>query len=189
MANTASNVLVGQPLVTGGLSISLDLVPEASYPVDATAPIQGMESCGYIGEDGVTESNGRDTEQIKAWGGSTVRRVQTDHSIQYKFVFLESKNAVVLKAVYGEENVTVVEGVDAASGLITIKKNAKTLPHMSLDMNMLDGATRIRNFVPDGQIVETGDVVWVHSDVIKYEVTVEAYEDANGDKAIQLLEG
>lgn len=188
MANTASNVLVGQPLVTGGLSISLDLIQAAVYPTDATAPIQGMQSCGYIGEDGVTETNGRDTEQIKAWGGSTVRRVQTDHSIQYKFTFLESKNAVVLKAVYGQENVLVTEPTETEKGLIAIKKNAKTLPHMSLDMNMLDGTTRIRNFVPDGQIVETGDVVFVHSDVIKYEVTVEAFEDANGDKALQLLE-
>lgn len=182
MANDAANALVGMPLVTGGLAIAFDPIEPAEYPADATTPIAGTESAGYIGEDGVVESDGRETEQIKAWGGSTIRRVQTDHTITYQFTFMESKNGTVLKARYGEDNVTITPG------LITVKKNAKVMERMSLDFNMLDGVHRIRNFVPIGQIVETGDVSFVHSDVIKYEVTVEAYEDANGDKAIQLIE-
>lgn len=190
MANTAANALVGMPLVTGGLSIAFDPIALAEYPDDATTTITGTESAGYIGEDGVVESDGRETEQIKAWGGDTVRRVQTDHTITYQFTFLESKNATVLKARYGAENVTITPAVAGTSGeKIVVKKNSKVLPRISLDFNMLDGGHRIRNFVPLGQIVETGDVTFVHSGLIQYEVTVEAFADVNGDKAIQIIDG
>lgn len=190
MANVAANALVGMPLVTGGLSIGFTPIALAAYPEDASEALSGVETVGYIGEDGVVESDGRETEQIKAWGGDTVRRVQTDHTITYQFTFLESKNAAVLKARYGADNVTVTPAVPGVSGeKIVIKKNSKVLPRMSLDFKMLDGDHLIRNFVPLGQIVETGDVTFVHSDVIKYEVTVEAFADANGDKAIQFIEG
>lgn len=189
MAQTAANVLVGMPLVTGPIAISHELIQLEDYPDDASTEIAGLEAVGYIGEDGVTESNGRSTDKIRAWGGDTVRTVQTEHDLTYTFAFLESKNATVLKAVYGPENVEVTEGVSPEDRRIVIKKNAKTLPHMSFDMRMLDGDTKIRNFVPDGQITEVGDITYVHSDVIRYEVTVEAYADANGDKAIQVMDG
>lgn len=182
MAQIASNALVGMPLVTGPIAIAFEMVEKAAYPVDASAAIAGAEAAGYIGEDGVVETNGRETERIKAWGGDTVRVVQNEHTITYQFTFLESKNATVLKAFYGPDNVTI------AGDVITIKKTSQILPHFSLDMRMLDGVTKIRNFVPDAQITETGDVTFVHSDVIRYEVTVEAFADADGVKAIQIMD-
>lgn len=187
MANDNTNVLVGMPLSGGAISISTTLIQSAGYPTDASTEIADMDATGFIGEDGVTETNGRSVDKIKAWGGDTVRTVQTEHDLTYKFTFLEVKNPTVLEAVYGADNVTVTG--TGAERKIVIKKNAKVLPHITIDMRMLDGTTKIRNFVPDGQITEIGDVVFVHSDVIKYEVTVEAFADANGDKAIQLMDG
>ena len=181
---TASNVLVGVPdKASGGVYMSDSPIATAEYPIttlEAGTPAD-MTPSGFISEDGVTESNENDTEKIKAWGGDTVRVVQTDHTVTYSLTFLES-SPVILKAVYGEDN--VVE----AGGLVTVKVNSDTLEHRSWAFEMKDGDKRIRIFVPDGQIISRGEITYTHSGAIQYEVTIEAFPDANGDKAIKVLE-
>ena len=181
---TASNVLVGVPdKASGGVYMSDEPIPAGEYPIEtleAGAPT-GMIPSGFISEDGVTESNENDTEKIKAWGGDTVRVVQSDHTVTYGLTFLES-SPVILKAVYGEDNVVETDG------LITVKVNSDTLEHRSWAFEMKDGDKRIRIFVPDGQIISRGEITYTHSGAIQYEVTIEAFPDANGDKAIKVLE-
>ena len=111
----------------------------------------------------------------------TVRVVQTDHTVTYSLTFLES-SPVILKAVYGEDNVVETDG------LVTVKVNSDTLEHRSWAFEMKDGDKRIRIFVPDGQIISRGEITYTHSGAIQYEVTIEAFPDANGDKAIKVLE-
>jgi hypothetical protein len=48
---------------------------------------------------------------------------------------------------------------------------------------MEDGSDLIRIVVPDGQVVERGDVVYKNDTPIGYQVTVTAYPDASGVKA------
>ena len=184
MANNATLARSGIPEVSGGL-LSGPVIRDmtADGPTDYAEASAEMSFLGYIGEDGVTESNSRDTNKIKAWGGDVVRVVQNEHSITYKFAMLESANAAALKLFYGPENVAV----DGTTRAITVRKNAKILPHTALYMAIRDGDYIISNLVGDGQVVETGDVVYVHSDVIRYEVTVEAFADRNGDKAIMKM--
>lgn len=181
---TSSNVLVGVPdKVSGGVFMSESVLESAAYPVTdlATAPAD-MTAGGFISEDGVTESNESDTERIRAWGGDTVRVVQTDHTVTYSFTFLESKNADVLKAVYGDDNVTTTGGV------VKVLVNSDVLPHRSWAFEMKDGDSRIRVFVPDGQITSRGEITYTHTGAIQYEVTVEAFPDADGNKAIKVID-
>ena len=182
MATSTGNVLVGVP-VGGGVYMTPAPVDAAEYPTDSigTALTTPYVAAGFISEDGVTESNESDTEKIKAWGGDTVRVVQTDHTVTYTLTFLES-SPTTLKAVYGEDNVT------EADGRITVKVNSDTLEHRSWAFEMKDGDKRIRIFVPDGQIISRGEITYTHSGAIQYEVTIEAFPDANGDKAIKVLE-
>lgn len=181
---TASNVLVGVPdKASGGVYMSNAPLDAASYPISTledTLP-GDMTPSGFISEDGVTESNESDTERIRAWGGDTVRIVQTEHTVTYSLTFLES-SPVILKAVYGEDN--VVE----ADGRITVKVNSDVLEHRSWAFEMKDGDSRIRIFVPDGQITSRGEITYTHSGAIQYEVTIEAFPDVNGDKAVKILE-
>ena len=181
---TSSNVLVGVPdKVSGGVYMADSVLDVAEYPVtDLTTPPTDMTPGGFISEDGVTESNESDTERIRAWGGDTVRVVQTDHTVTYSFTFLESKNAAVLKAVYGEDN------VDTSNGLVTVNVNSDVLPHRSWAFEMKDGDSRIRVFVPDGQITTRGEITYTHTGAIQYEVTVEAFPDADGNKAIKVID-
>jgi len=179
MANTAANVMAGVPLATGGVLIG-DLT--AAAPTTAVGALTGFNAAGYIGEDGVTEANERSTDRIRAWGGDTVKVVQTEHNVTYKFTFLETLNAEVLKAVYGEDNVTTT------GSLHEVQVNSATLPHKSYVFEVKDGDAKIRIYVPDGQITEVGDITYSDSEVIGYEVTVEAYADSEGNKAYKFLD-
>lgn len=179
MASKVENVYAAMPAVTGALR---------NAPLGTTAPTGASDSLdpafvdlGYIGEDGFTESTSRDTDKKKAFGGSTVKVLQTDFTATLQFTFLESLNADVLKAVYGPENVSV----DGDSGEIKIKKNKKVLPHSMWVIDTVDGDAVRRNFVPNGQITEVDDVVIVHSDTIMYTVTIEAFENEDEDNMVE----
>lgn len=177
MVNTSGNVLAGVPLATGGISMG----PLGSVlPTDATTALDaGLIAAGYVGEDGLTESADRSTEKIKAWGGDVVKVVQTDFSTTYTFTFLESLNTEVLKAVYGDDNVTVTAATTTKGTLRTVKVNAETLPHKAFVFDMKDGDARIRIVVPDGQVTEVGEITYNDGSVIGYEVTIEAFRDAS----------
>lgn len=172
----ARNVAVGKPLATGGVLIG---PLGATAPTDATtAPDAAFVAAGYVGEDGLTEATERSTEKVKAWGGDIVKVLQTDFSVTYVFTFIETHNSTVLETVYGDDNVTVTPGGPSAGTLRTVKINADTLPHKSFLFDMRDGDSRIRIHVPDGQVTEVGEVTYSDSELIGYQVTVEAFRDS-----------
>lgn len=186
MANTVANVLAGRPLTTGGVLIA----PLATaLPVTAVAaPNVGFVAAGYIGEDGVTETADRSTEKVKAWGGDIVKVLQTEFSATYQFTFLESLNTTVLKTVYGDANVSVTAATVSAGTLRTVLVNGLVLPHKEFIFEVKDGLARIRIVIPDGQITEVGDVTYSDGEVIGYQVTVEAFQDASGNNAYKYLD-
>jgi hypothetical protein len=185
MANSAANVVAGVPLATGGVLIG-DLT--AAEPSTAVSALTGFTAAGYIGEDGVTETNERSTDRIRAWGGDTVKVVQTEHNVTYQFTFLETLNAEVLKAVYGEDNVTTTAATVSTGTLHEVQINSSTLPHKSYVFEVKDGDAKIRIYVPDGQITEVGEITYSDSEVIGYQVTVEAFADELGNKAYKFLD-
>src|SRR5690606_2895279 len=150
----ARNVAAGKPLATGGVLIG-DLGAEA--PEDArTALDSAFVAAGYVGEDGLTETTDRSTEKVKAWGGDIVKVLQTDFSVTYTFTFIETHNTSVLETVYGDDNVEVTPAPGSAGARRTVKVTADTRPHKSFVFDMRDGDSRIRIYVPDGQVTEVG---------------------------------
>lgn len=186
MPNTSLNVVAGTPLATGGISVA---PLGTALPTDSTTALNvAFKSAGYIGEDGLTETTDRSTDKIKAWGGDTVKVVQTDFSVTYSFTFLETLNVEVLKAVYGSANVTTTAATTTAGTLYSAKIVGDVLPHAAYIFEVKDGSSRIRICVPDGQITSVGDVTYNGSDVVGYQVTIEAYKDATlGANAIKYL--
>lgn len=185
MPNTAANVAAGIPLATGGVLIG---ALTATLPTSATAATTGFTAAGYVGEDGVTESYDRSTEKVRAWGGDTVKVVQTEFGATYQFTFLETLNADVLKAVYGDANVTTTAATTTTSQLHTVKVTGQALPHKSFIFELKDGYTKIRIVVPDGQITEVGEITYSDAEVIGYQVTVEAFADSSGVNAYKYLD-
>lgn len=176
MANpSADHVLVGAPKVTGGVWTG---ALGTALPTDTTTALDAaITAVGYISEDGVTQATETDTEEIVAWGGDTVRVIQTTHTVTFQFEFLET-NEASLKAVYGDENVTY----DAGTGF-EVLVNSRPLPHKVYVLEIKDGDRDVRLVIPDGQVTERGEVVYVHSDAVKYDVTITAFPDNAGNKA------
>lgn len=185
MGNIA-NIVAGKPLATGGVLIG---ALSATAPTGASSAVTGFVAAGYIGEDGLTENTDRSTTKVKAWGGDTVKVLQTDYSVTYQFTFIESMNSDVLKTVYGEDNVVVTAATASTGTLHTVKLNSDVLPHKSFVFEVKDGDAKIRIYVPDGQITEVGSVTYNDGDTIAYQVTVEAFRDnAQGANAVKFMD-
>ncbi len=85
----------------------------------------------------------------------------------------------MLKAFYGDDNVTVTAATPSAGTLRTVKINADVLPHKSFVFEMKDGDAKIRIHVPDGQVNEVGEVTYNDGELIGYTVTIEAFRDTD----------
>lgn len=181
MADGTAAVLSGAPITaTGGVLFGETTV---ALPTDATTVLDpAWIKGGYIGEDGATRTTDASDDKIKAWGGDTVKIVRTEHSITYTFSFLEAANAAVLKLIHGEENVIVV------GGKVTVKHTSRMPVRKAFVLDMKDAPASLREVIPDGQITTSGDVVFVHSDVIRYEVSIECFPDTAGVKAISYMD-
>lgn len=175
----ATDVRVASPVTGTGGVLSGPLT--ATPPTDATTTLTGYNPLGYVGEDGLTMSQARSTERIRAWGGDTVRIVQTEHDVTFSFTFLETNEAVA-KEVYGEGQVTATAAGASNGNQLAIEVTSATLENKQWVFDMKDGDARIRVVVPNGQITEVGDVNYVHSGALTYAVTLEAFPDESGVK-------
>ena len=182
MAGTsARNVAVGKPnlAVSGGILVA---------PTGSTRPVNADDALdsayvplGYVGEDGVTETSERSTEEIRAWGGVKVRTVQTEYGCSLSLTLIESRRAETLKTVFGDDNVTVADGV------IKVRRNEAVLPHRQWVIDMKDGENARRLDVGYGQITEVGDVTYSDGEAISYEVTISCDPDDNGDSLVEYI--
>lgn len=147
-----------------------------ALPTNATDALDpAFVDLGYISEDGVTSSNSRESEEIKAWGGTTVLTSQTDYQDTWQGVFIESMNVDVLKMVFGDANVTG----DLDTG-IEVKANAGELEQASYVFDMiLKGGALKRVVLPVASISEIGDVTYVDNEAVGYDVTLSALPDTN----------
>ena len=177
-APAVSNVVAGKPLASGGVlngPLGTALPTNASTPPDAA-----FKALGYISEDGLTETTERSTEKVRAWGGDTVKVIQTEFAATFSFSFIESVNADVLKVVYGDSNVTTTAATPTAGTLHAIKVTGEELDHDSWIFEVKDGDARIRIVVPNGQVTTVGEITYSDGGVIQYDVTVETFKDASG---------
>ena len=177
MGNNAKNVSAAKPGISGAIYRA---ATTASLPTTADAVLDSnVFTClGYISEDGITNSNSRESDTFKAWGGDTVLTSQTSYTDTFNFKLLEVLNADVLATVFGTENVS---GSDLSTG-IDVKANSKELPSSAwvIDMIMRDD-TLNRVVIPNGKISEVGDIIYSSSDLTAYDITVTAFPDTNGN--------
>lgn len=179
--------MVGAPVTaTGGV---------AAGPIDSTLPTNattalpaGIVPLGLVGDEGVSLTRERSTDDIRAWGGQIARTVQTEFSETATLQFLESDKAEVLKEVYGEANVTITGDGTTTPLAVSIKHNELTLERRVFVFDMKDGNKRRRLVLPNAQITETEDITYVHSDVIRYGVTITAYPDESGNCAYEYID-
>src|SRR5262245_50302702 len=180
------NVYAAEPMATGTV-FAAPLGTSAPTKTEFTSGDFTLDAAfldlGHIGEDGYTENLERNIEKKRNFGGKVVKVLQTEFTATYEFVLLETLSANVLKAVYGDNNVTVTAATTTSGAIIEVKKNSRKLPHLMwvIDTTDTELEANYRNFIPDAQITNLGEVKIVHTDTIEYTVTLEAFDDATGN--------
>lgn len=172
--NNAMNVTTGKPKIGGAI---FRAPAGSTLPVGAKAELaDAYANLGYVSEDGVTNSNSMETGEIRAWGGDVVDVYQENKSDTYQFTLIEVLRVDVLKAVYGDDNVSG----DLDSG-ITIKANsAEQDENVYVIDTIARGALR-RIVIPNGKLTEVGDVNYTDTDAVGYEMTITALPDGDGN--------
>lgn len=174
MADT-TKVTTGKPKIGG----AVHRAPlNSTLPTDSkTALDEAFKSLGYIGDEGMTNTNAPESEEIKAWGGDIVLTSQTQKSDTFNFKLIEALNTEVLKTVYGDDNVTAGVGTET-----TVKVNSSEAKACAWVIEMItNGGGKKRIVIPNGKITELGEVVYNDSELVGYEITVAAFPDEEGN--------
>ena len=147
-------------------------------PTDTTTPLaEAYKSLGYVSEDGITESESKDTENVIAFGGDVVLITEGEHSYTVQFALMEYLNIEVQKVRHGDNNVTGT----LETGL-TIKGNASSTEDRVYVIDLLLNNVIERLVIPCGKVTETGDKTRNNSDAITTDITITGLPDENGNK-------
>ena len=176
---TATNVTNGKPNKAGAIfyaPLGTTLPTNASDSIDTTV----FKALGFVSEDGLSNDNSPESEKVKAWGGYNVLNLQTDRPDEFTFTLLEVLNEDVLKAVYGENNVSV--STDTATlGDITVHATADDMPSGAWVVDMvLRGNRKKRIVIPNASISSLGTISYKDNEATGYALTLAAVPDATG---------
>jgi hypothetical protein len=151
-----------------------------TLPTTATSALAaGFVDLGWVGEDGVTNSISREVTKHRAWGGEVVKVTQDNYTETVRLTLLESSSEV-LKVVYGRNNVTAGPNYQS----LTVEHSRLQLERQSFVIDFIDGDRAGRIVVREGQVTEVGDVVYVHRDLTRYEITIDVFKPDNADNAV-----
>lgn len=173
--NQAKNVSVGKPRTAGSAwraPLGTPLPTGAADKLDAA-----FEGLGYLSEDGLVNANSPESDSIKAWGGDTVFSYQKSRPDKFTFTMIEALNPSVLKAAYGDSQVTG----ELETGL-TVTANSDQHEASSWVFEMLlRGGILKRVVLPSASVAELGEITYKDDTAIGYKLTLSAEPDENGN--------
>lgn len=140
-------------------------------PVDAVAaPDAAYDNMGYLSEDGVEVTTDNGVKKIVDWNLDTILTIQESNEATVKITLMQS-SAEVAKAVYGEDNITVEDGV-----LKAVHYTGDVLPHHQGAWLMKDGNGRMVAEYGDGQVTGLQGLSFVKTEPIVHEIEIELFK-------------
>ena len=179
--NTATNVTTGKPKITGAVFVAPKGTP---VPTDATSALsEDYINLGFVSDSGLENSNDMSVSSIKEWGGLVVYNSLDELTDQFKLVLIEAKYKNVLKAAYGDDNVT------ESNGTIHVEVNSKDPQERVCVFDLaLRGGIAKRIVIKTGAVTARDAITYNASDPVGYGLTVSAYPDENGKTHDEYIE-
>lgn len=177
---TVSNVSVGKPNVNGWLFVASK---GTTIPTDASSALAaGFKNLGFVSEDGITNNNTSESDNIKAWGGQIVLTTSTEKVDEFSMTLLETLNTDVLSTIYGATNVST------GTNTINVTVNAVETPEyvFVIEVAMTGGVLK-RIVIPCGKISEMGEIVYKDDEPIGFEITIAALPDSSGNNHYEYI--
>lgn len=188
---SSANVTFSKPGSSANKSGYIWVAPLGTdIPTDATAELDGaFVGLGYLSEDGLTEPASLTAgDDIVAAGGDTVAQADPTFSKTWTGTCIEALNEDLLRVAYGSTNVTVDPATNLKDGIITIKEQAGDVEHHVIVIDeMLKGGRKRRNVMPDATFLITGDISHVHTALVNFEFTINAYPTASNPAQTQYI--
>lgn len=188
---SSANVTFSKPGTSANKSGYIWVAPLGTpIPTDATTELAAaFVGLGYLSEDGLTEPASLTAgDDIVAAGGDTVAQADPTFSKTWTGTCIEALNEDLLKVAYGSANVTVEQASSSKDGSITVKEQASEVEHHVIVIDeMLKGGRKRRNVMADATFLITGDISHVHTALVNFEFTINAYPTATAPAQTQYI--
>lgn len=188
---SSANVTFSKPGTSDGKSGYIWVAPLGTTPpTDATAELNNeFVGLGYLSEDGLTEPASLSAgDDIVAAGGDTVAQADPTFSKTWTGTCIEALNEDLIKVAYGGANVLITGATPEKEGSITVKEQASELEHHVIVIDeMLKGGRKRRNVMTDATFLITGDISHVHTALVNFEFTINAYPTAAAPAQTQYI--
>ena len=150
-----------------------------TLPTNATTPLNALfVDHGWLGEEGITVMTERDVQKHYAFGSDLVKTTQGSYAESLQLSLLET-DPDVLETVFGPGLTLGTDG--AGNRTIKVEHRSKQLPRSAFVVQTVDGNKTRRLVVQEGAVVDVGEIVYVHNDLLKYTITVDCYKPATGN--------
>jgi hypothetical protein len=187
---SSANVTFSKPGTIDNKSGYIWVAPlGTAVPTDATSALsEEFVGLGYLSEDGLTEPAAYEAgDTIVAAGGDTVAQADPTFSKTWTGTCIEALNEDLIKVAYGSTNVTVTKA-PGTDGTIVVKERASGLEHHVIVIDeTLKGGRKRRNVMADATFLITGDISHVHTALVNFEFTINAYPTADQPAQIQYI--
>lgn len=188
---SSANVTFSKPGASANKSGYIWVAPlGTAIPNDATSELDtAFVGLGYLSEDGLTEpASFEPGDDIVAAGGDTVAQADPTFSKTWTGTCIEALNEDLIKVAYGSSNVTVTAATSSKDGTITVKEQAGSVEHHVIVIDeMLKGGRKRRNVMADATFLITGDISHVHTALVNFEFTIQAYPTATQPAQTQYI--